>query len=99
MISIGGVIAAGVLVGSGAVVHEEGPVSIVSYALAGLLVVLVMRMLGEMAAINPTRGSFATYARDVIGPWAGYTSGWIYWLLWVIVITIEATAGAGIIRY
>ena len=56
MISIGGVIGAGLFVGSGAVVHSAGPGSIVSYALAGLLVVFVMRMLGEMAAINPTSG-------------------------------------------
>ena len=75
MISIGGVIGAGLFVGSGAVVHSAGPGSIVSYALAGLLVVFVMRMLGEMAAINPTSGSFATYAREAIGPWAGYTIG------------------------
>ncbi len=62
-------------VGSGAVVHSAGPGSIVSYALAGLLVIFVMRMLGEMAAVNPTSGSFATYAREAIGPWAGYTIG------------------------
>ena len=99
MISIGGVIGAGLFVGSGAVVHSAGPGSIVSYALAGLLVVFVMRMLGEMAAINPTSGSFATYAREAIGPWAGYTIGWLYWFFWVIVIAIEATAGAGIIQY
>ena len=90
MISIGGVIGAGLFVGSGAVVHSAGPGSIVSYALAGLLVVFVMRMLGEMAAINPTSGSFATYAREAIGPWAGYTIGWLYWFFWVIVIAIDS---------
>ena len=84
-------------VGSGAVVHSAGPGSIVSYALAGLLVIFVMRMLGEMAAVNPTSGSFATYAREAIGPGRVIT-GWLYWFL-VIVIAIEATAGAGIIQY
>lgn len=99
MISIGGVIGAGLFVGSGAVIHSTGPGSILSYALAGLLVIFVMRMLGEMAVANPTSGSFATYAREAIGPWAGYTIGWLYWFFWVIVIAIEATAGAGIIQY
>ena len=66
MISIG-VIGAGLFVGSGAVVHSAGMGSIVSYALAGLLVIFVMRMLGEMATVNPTSGSFATYAREAIG--------------------------------
>jgi GABA permease len=99
MISIGGVIGAGLFVGSGAVIHSAGPGSIISYALAGLLVVFVMRMLGEMAAARPSSGSFATYARDAIGPWAGYTIGWLYWFFWVIVIAVEATAGAGILKY
>ena len=74
------------------------PGSIVSYALAGLLVIFVMRMLGEMAAINPTSGSFATYAREAII--MGRLYNWVAILVfWVIVIAIEATAGAGIIQY
>lgn len=99
MISLGGVIGAGLFIGSGAVVHTAGPGALVSYALAGLLVVFVMRMLGEMASAYPSSGSFATYAREAIGPWAGYTIGWLYWFFWVIVIAIEATAGASIIQY
>jgi GABA permease len=99
MIAIAGVIGAGLFVGSGAVIHSTGPGAIVSYALAGCLVVLVMRMLGEMAAANPTSGSFSAYAHDAIGPWAGFTIGWLYWFFWVIVIAIEANAGAAIIQY
>jgi GABA permease len=99
MISIGGVIGAGLFMGSGAVIHSAGPGSLVSYALAGLLVIFVMRMLGEMSSVNPTTGSFSTYARESIGPWAGYTIGWLYWFFWVIVIAIEATAGATIVQY
>uniref|UniRef100_C5DA49 GABA permease n=1 Tax=Geobacillus sp. (strain WCH70) TaxID=471223 RepID=C5DA49_GEOSW len=99
MIAIAGVIGAGLFVGSGAVIHSTGPGAIVSYALAGCLVVLVMRMLGEMSAANPTSGSFSAYAHDAIGPWAGFTIGWLYWFFWVIVIAIEANAGAAIIQY
>jgi GABA permease len=99
MISLGGVIGAGLFVGSGAIIHSTGPGSLISYALTGLLVIFLMRMLGEIASVNPTSGSFATYASEAIGPWAGYTIGWLYWFFWVIVIAIEATAGAGIIQY
>lgn len=99
MISIGGVIGAGLFMGSGAVIHSAGPGAIISYALAGLIVIFVMRMLGEMSSINPTSGSFSTYAREAIGPWAGYTIGWLYWFFWVIVIAIEAIAGAANIQY
>lgn len=99
MISIGGVIGAGLFVGSGAVIQSTGPSAIISYCLAALLVVFVMRMLGEMASLNPTSGSFANYASEILGPWAGYMVGWLYWFFWVIVIAIEAIAGAGIIQY
>ena len=73
MISIGGVIGAGLFVGSGAIIQSTGPAAILSYVLGGLVVVLVMRMLGEMAVLNPDSGSFSTYAHQAIGPWAGYT--------------------------
>ena len=59
MIALGGVIGAGLFVGSGAVINQTGPAAVLSYLLAGVLVVLVMRMLGEMAVANPSTGSFA----------------------------------------
>ena len=62
MISLGGVIGAGLFVGSSAVIHTTGPASVLSYLMAGVLIVLVMRMLGEMAVANPQVGSFAEYA-------------------------------------
>ncbi|MFY4777100.1 amino acid permease [Metabacillus sp. RGM 3146] len=98
MISLGGIIGAGLFVGAGSVINTTGPSAVVSYAFAGLLVVFLMRMLGEMASRNPDSGSFATYAREAIGPWAGYTIGWLYWFFWVIVIAIEAVAGGAIIH-
>ena len=71
MIAIGGVIGAGLFVGSGVVINETGPAAFLTYALTGVLIVLVMRMLGEMAAANPSTGSFADYARRALGGWAG----------------------------
>jgi GABA permease len=98
MISLGGVIGAGLFVGSGAVINQTGPAAVVSYALAGLLIVLVMRMLGEMAVARPANGSFAEYARTAIGDWAGFATGWLYWYFWAIVLAIEAVAGAEILQ-
>jgi GABA permease len=98
MIALGGVIGAGLFVGSGAVINQTGPAAVLSYLVAGLLVVLVMRMLGEMAVANPSTGSFADYARLSLGHWAGFTTGWLYWWFWVIVLAIEAVAGAEILQ-
>ncbi|GAB2613726.1 amino acid permease [Streptomyces capparidis] len=97
MIAIGGVIGAGLFVGSGAGIKAAGPGILLSYAIAGLLVVLVMRMLGEMAAAHPTSGSFSAYADRALGRWAGFTIGWLYWFFWVVVLAVEATAGAAIL--
>ena len=98
MISLGGVIGAGLFVGSGAVMNQTGPAAILSYLAAGLLVVLVMRMLGEMAVANPRVGSFMEYCREALGPWAGFSVGWLYWYFWAIVLAVEAVAGAEILR-
>ena len=98
MIAIGGVIGAGLFVGSGAVMKAAGPASFLTYAITGVLIILVMRMLGEMATANPSTGSFADYARRALGGWAGFSVGWLYWYFWVIVVGFEAVAGAEILR-
>jgi GABA permease len=98
MISLGGVIGAGLFVGSGAVMNQTGPAAVVSYLLAGVLIVLVMRMLGEMAVANPAIGSFIEYCRTALGPRAGFSIGWLYWWFWAIVLAIEAVAGAEILQ-
>src|SRR5919205_316020 len=93
MIALGGVIGAGLFVGSGAVINQTGPAAVLSYLIAGVLVVFVMRMLGEIAVANPSTGSFADYSRIALGDWAGFTAGWLYWWFWGIVL-----AGAEIIQ-
>jgi L-asparagine transporter-like permease len=96
MIAIGGIIGAGLFVGSSVAIATIGPAALVSYALAGLLVLLVMRMLGEIAANHPGGGSFVDYIRLGLGQPAGFVSAWLYWYVFVIVIAIEAIIGAQI---
>ncbi|BAE73449.1 GABA permease [Sodalis glossinidius str. 'morsitans'] len=98
MISIAGIIGAGLFIGSANAIAITGPAILISYAIAGLLVLLVMRMLCEMAVAQPDSGSFSTYAARAIGPWAGFTIGWLYWWFWVLVIPVEAIAGADILH-
>jgi GABA permease len=99
MIAMGGVIGAGLFVGSGKVIAKAGPGAFLTYAITGVLIILVMRMLGEMATADPSTGSFADYARKALGGWAGFSVGWLYWYFWVIVIGFEAVAGAGVLQY
>ena len=99
MIAMGGVIGAGLFVGSGAVIGDAGPGAFITYAATGVLIIMVMRMLAEMAVANPSTGSFADYARNAMGGWAGFSVAWLYWYFWVIVVGFEAVAGAKIIQY
>lgn len=97
MMGIGGAIGAGLFIGSGQAVAVAGPSVILAFALAGFLVILIMNMLGEMAAANPSSGSFSVYATKALGPNAGAVIGWLYWIQAVIVISAEATGAAAII--
>src|SRR5580692_935509 len=99
MIALGGVIGAGLFVGSGVVIKAAGPAVVISFALTGTLVVLVMRMLGEMAAAFPAAGGFYEYNRLALGNLAGFMTGWLYWYYWVIVVALEAVAGARLLNY
>jgi L-asparagine transporter-like permease len=99
MISIGGIIGAGLFVGSSTSIIAGGPASFISYAITGLLILLVMRMLGEMATALPNVRSFTEFARAGLGDGAGFVVGWLYWYFWVLVVPVEAIAGAKILQY
>jgi GABA permease len=98
MITIGGIIGAGLFVGSSVAILAVGPAAIFSYALTGVLVLLIMRSLGEMAVEMPRVRSFTEFARAGLGDWAGFSVGWLYWYFWVIVIPVEAIAGATLLQ-
>ena len=78
MISFGGIIGAGLFVGSSTAILLAGPGVLLAYALSGTLIFLIMRMLGEMAVARPGLGSFSSYAALGLGPWAGFLTGWLY---------------------
>ncbi len=97
MMGLGSAIGAGLFLGSGVGVHAAGPAVLVSYLVAGALVIIVMNALGEMAAAKPTSGAFSVYAADAMGATAGATVGWLWWLQLVIVIAAEAVGAAGLL--
>ncbi|HEY4275284.1 MAG TPA: amino acid permease [Rhizomicrobium sp.] len=97
MISLGGIIGAGLFVGSSAAIVSIGPAVILCYLLAGVLILLSMRMLSELAVALPGVGFFTDYARKILGHPFGFVGGWLYWYFWMIVVAVEAIAGAAII--
>ncbi|NLU66547.1 amino acid permease [Streptomyces sp. HNM0574] len=94
MIAIGGAIGTGLFLGAGKSITKAGPSVILAYALAGLVIYAIMRALGELLMYRPVSGSFSTYAREFLGPYWGFVTGWTYWLFWVITGITEVTAAA-----
>lgn len=97
MISIGGIIGSGLFVGSSAAIAATGPAIVVSYALAGVLILLIMPMLGDMVTAHPEAGPFTQHVRRILGDGAGFVCGWLYWLFWVLAIALEGLAAASIV--
>jgi L-asparagine transporter-like permease len=98
MISFGGIIGAGLFVGSSSAIAKGGPGVLLVYLLCGSLVFLIMRMIGEMAMANPGQGSFVEYSALALGRWAGFVTGWLYWYFWVFTVGAETVAGAKLIH-
>lgn len=94
MIAIGGAIGVGLFMGAGANIAKAGPSIILMYALAGVVIFFIMRALGELLLYRPVSGSFAEYAREFLGPFFGFVTGWTYWLMWVVTGMAELTAAA-----
>jgi GABA permease len=97
LIGLGGIIGAGLFVGSGTAITTAGPAVVLSYLIAGTVLLLVMRMLAELAAALPGVHAFTEFPRAVLGRRAGFIAGWLYWYFWVIVVPVEAIAGANLL--
>lgn len=96
MMGLGSAIGAGLFLGTGIGIGVAGPAVLVSYAVAGAIVVFVMRMLGELGAAIPTTGSFAEYARLAYGRPAGFALGWLYWFMLILVLGAEMVSASAI---
>ncbi|MEN9985819.1 MAG: hypothetical protein RI925_1321 [Pseudomonadota bacterium] len=92
LMALGAAIGVGLFLGSAKAIQMAGPAIMISYALGGFAIFLIMRALGEMAIHDPVAGSFSRYAQNYLGPLAGYLTGWNYWFLWIVTCMAEITA-------
>lgn len=98
LMGMGAAIGAGFFLSSGSAIHEAGPGLLLAYLLAGTVMYLIMRALGELALAHPSAGSFTTYATKFLGPLAGFIMGWSYWLGALLVGIAEITAVGILLR-
>ncbi|MDZ5457616.1 amino acid permease [Azohydromonas lata] len=99
MIALGGAIGVGLFLGAGRAISISGPALILSYAVGGAIIFFIMRALGELLMYRPVSGSFASYAEEFVGPFAGFATGWSYWFMWVTIGMAEITAVAMYVHY
>jgi AAT family amino acid transporter len=99
MIAIGGAIGTGLFLGAGTAISSAGPSLILAYVVAGLVIFFIMRALGELLMYRPVSGSFSDYAREFLGPFFGFATGWTYWLFWTVTGITEITAAAQYVTY
>ena len=92
LIALGGAIGTGLFLGIAQTIKMAGPSVILGYAIGGFIAFLIMRQLGEMVVEEPVAGSFSHFAYKYWGNFAGFASGWNYWVLYVLVAMAELSA-------
>lgn len=95
LIAIGGAIGTGLFLGSGRTISIAGPSILLVYCVIGFFLYFVMRAMGELLLSNLAYKSFADFATDLIGPFAGFYLGWTYWMCWVVIGIADTTAICG----
>lgn len=99
LIALGGAVGAGLFLGIAQTINMTGPSVILGYAIGGFIAFMIMRQLGEMVAEEPVAGSFSHFANKYWGPFAGFLSGWNYWVMFILVGMAELTAAGKYINY
>ena len=99
MVSVGGSIGTGLLLGSGAAIQIAGPALILTYLIGAFLAWTVTNALGELASAHPGAGSFGLYADLYLNPWAGFVARYGYWFAVAIAVGAELVAASTYSRY
>ncbi len=99
LIAIGGTIGTGLFLGSGKAINLAGPSIIFVYAIIGFMLFFVMRAMGELLLSNLNYKSFIDFTEDLLGPWAGFFTGWTYWFCWIVTVISEIIAISGFVLF
>jgi amino acid transporter len=91
-ISLGSIIGSGWLLGALYAAEKAGPASLISWVLAGLIMIILALVHAEMGTTYPVAGGTARFPAFAFGPLAGFTAGWAAWLQAVTIAPIEVEA-------
>jgi len=96
--ALGSAVGTGLFMGSASSIHATGPSVIFAYIVAGAMVYLVMRALGEMVVYKPHK-SFGHHASGYLGSMMGFATGWMYVLEMIVVCVADVSAFAIYMRF
>jgi amino acid transporter len=91
-ISLGSIIGSGWLLGALTAAKAAGGASLLSWILAGVIIVALALVHAELGAAYPLAGGTARFPRLAFGSVAGFTAGWVAWLQAVTIAPIEVEA-------
>jgi amino acid transporter len=91
-VSLGSIIGSGWLLGALTAATSAGGASIVSWLLAGVIIVLLALVHSELGAAYPLAGGTGRWPRLAFGSLGGFTAGWVAWLQAVTIAPIEVEA-------
>ncbi|MED1625116.1 amino acid permease [Bacillus pseudomycoides] len=98
LMAIAGMIGTGIFNGSSETVSLAGPSVIFAYLLGGALLLVIMASIAELAVVYPNSG-IQTILLKAFGFKISFVVGWIYWINWTIVTTVEIIAAGSFLQY
>lgn len=101
LIALGGCIGTGLFVGSGAILSNSGPASLLlAYIIMSSIIWTVMNALGEMTTYLPLHGvSPPLFVYKYADTSLAFATGWNYWYAYAFLVPSEVTASAIIVEY
>ncbi|WP_141236665.1 amino acid permease [Paenibacillus sp. 7516] len=96
--AMGGVIGTGIFKGSAETIGLAGPGVILTYIFAGLLLLVVMAAMAEMATVYKNK-NMKDFVQEAFGSRVSFVMGWMYCFLWLSVCVIEVIAAGSFLQY
>ncbi|MEH7012149.1 amino acid permease [Neobacillus niacini] len=98
LMALGGAIGTGIFKGTSETVSIAGPAVIFSYLFAGLLLLVVMSAIAEMAIAFPGV-NMKGFIHKAFGTNVSFVIGWLYCFMWLVVCVIEVIAAGSFLQY
>ncbi|MGG1398625.1 amino acid permease [Bacillus salipaludis] len=98
LIALAGMIGTGIFKGSSDTLNIAGPGVVLTYFIGGILLLIIMAALGEMAVSYPNL-NVQLLVNKAFGFKVSFIVGWLYWINWIIVTVVELLAAGSFLQF